>query len=188
MPIWFFFISQLIEERWQSVSHYILHHCFVKNHTMLTHEDFLWNITHRNRDKKSRRNDLFGFASKQVLTSSIVSLTYTYHFPRFIFVQHRSCRILLRYCESLLYKALICQDTSYETSYVIYSKENSTEVSYMNNFCSVLYFISEHYISQHCELYLCVSQGQPTMLQVALPRRLIWKALRTGLWEHFAYS
>jgi hypothetical protein len=34
----------------------------------------------------------------------------------------------------------------------------------MNNFCSTLYFIFEHYISQHCELYLYVSQRQLTMI------------------------
>lgn len=34
----------------------------------------------------------------------------------------------------------------------------------MNNICSTIYFIFELYISQHCELYLCVSQGQQTML------------------------
>jgi hypothetical protein len=45
-------------------------------------------------------------------------------------------------------------------------KERYTNVQYMNNFCSILglCLIFEHYISQHCEMYLHVSQELLSML------------------------
>jgi hypothetical protein len=73
------------------------------------------------------------------------------------------------YSELLLYMALYYQDTSYETFYGIPSAKNAaqrycTNILYMNNFCSTLYFIFEQHISQHWKLYLYVPPGQLKML------------------------
>jgi hypothetical protein len=43
-------------------------------------------------------------------------------------------------------------------------EERCTNVSYMNNFCSTLHFIFVHKISQHCELYLYISQEKLSVL------------------------
>jgi hypothetical protein len=66
---------------------------------------------------------------------------------------------LLRYCKSPLYTPRHSQDNPTK---LFLCEERYAKVLYTNNFSSTLHFIFEHYISQHCKLYLCVShENQP---------------------------
>jgi hypothetical protein len=65
---------------------------------------------------------------------------------------------LVQCCKLLLYTAL----QKFPQHFL--HEEHFTNVWDMNNFSWALYFIFEYCISQHCRLYLYISQGKVTML------------------------